>query len=227
MNILVVAAHPDDEILGCGATLAKHVQRGDRVDILVLAEGLTSRDDRRDVFKRKKDLRRLADAAQKAGRLLGVRSVQLHDFPDNRMDSVTRLDVVKVIEKAVERVRPQIVYTHHGGDVNIDHQIAFQAVSTACRPQPGRPVSTLLCFETSSSTEWQLAPSKAFIPNWFVDVTRTLPRKMKALKINASEMRPWPHARSYQAIESLARWRGASVGVAAAEAFMLGRNVVR
>ncbi len=227
MNILVVAAHPDDEVLGCGATIAQHISKGDRVEVLILAEGITSRTAERSPLKHQKQLASLSIAAHKANKILGVKRLHLHGFPDNRMDSVARLDIVKIVEQTLVRLKPAIVYTHHAGDVNIDHRRAFEAVMTACRPLPGNSVKKILCFETVSSTEWQLSPSNAFIPNWYVDVTRTLPKKMKALKAYVSEMRPWPHARSFKAIEHLARWRGASVGVPAAESFMLVRRIVR
>ncbi len=225
-TILVVAAHPDDEILGCGATVAKHVRAGDAVHVLILAEGVTSRDAKRRPEKRAKELSSLAKAAHAANKILGVRSVTLESFPDNRLDTVARLELVKAVEHLKGRVKPQIVYTHHSGDVNIDHRCVHDAVTVACRPQPGESVKTLLFFETASSTEWQTRGVKgAFVPNWFVDVSSTLGLKMKALKKYGSEMRPWPHARSLRALEHLARWRGATVGTEAAEAFVLGRHI--
>jgi LmbE family N-acetylglucosaminyl deacetylase len=226
-SILVVAAHPDDEVLGCGATIAKHAKAGDRVHIVILAEGVTSRDERRDRSLREDDLAGLAGCARRAREILGAASVELHDFPDNRMDCVDLLDIVKVIESHVSRCSPEIVYTHHPGDVNVDHRRVHEAVITACRPFPCQTVKTLLFFEVASCTEWQMPGSAPpFLPNWFVETSDTLPDKMLALAAYGSEMRPWPHARSLEAVEHLARWRGATVGVAAAEAFMAGRNLV-
>ncbi|WP_424096598.1 PIG-L deacetylase family protein [Moorena producens] len=227
MNILVVAAHPDDEVLGCGGTIAKHAHSGDVVNVLILAEGATSRNQARSREICQNELSELAKAAQTASRILGVSSVRLHDFPDNRMDGVDLLDIVKVVESAIDDFLPEIVYTHHVGDVNIDHKLIHRAVVTACRPVPQHPVHTLLFFEIPSSSEWQ-PPGSApiFAPNWFVDVTETLNLKLKALEAYQSEMRPWPHPRSLQAVEHLARWRGASVGVEAAEAFIVGRQVM-
>jgi LmbE family N-acetylglucosaminyl deacetylase len=228
MNILVVAAHPDDEVLGCGGTIAKHAAAGDEVHILILAEGLTSRQPLREREKSAGGTGELAAAARKAGDILGVKSMQLHDFPDNRMDSLDRLDIVKKIEASVMQVAPQIVYTHWAGDVNIDHQIVHHAAVTACRPLPGTTVESILCFEVPSSTEWQAAGSAPpFVPNWFVDVSAALDAKLRALEAYRSEMRPWPHPRSIAAVTHLARWRGASVGVEAAEAFMLGRRILK
>ncbi len=225
-KILVIAAHPDDEILGCGATMAKHVKHGDEVHVLILAEGLTSRDVKRDRQKHESGFCELYEAAKRANDTLGVSSLTIHDFPDNRMDSLDLLDVTKVIEEYIAKIQPEIVYTHHSGDVNIDHRVIHQAVITACRPVPGHCVKTLLFFEVGSSTEWQ-PPNSApyFTPNYFVNVTEEIALKLKALEAYAIEMREWPHPRSLRAQEYLARVRGASVGVKAAEAFMLGRSL--
>jgi len=225
-NVLVIAAHPDDEVLGCGGSIARHAAAGDAVHVAILAEGVTSRGAVRDRAKRRGELGRLARAAQLANRMLGVKSLEMLAFPDNRLDSIDRLDLVKAVERIVKRRRPAIVYTHHAGDVNIDHRLIHEAVITACRPVPGHPVRTILAFEVASSTEWQPAGSApAFRADWFVDISATLGAKLKALAAYRSEMRPWPHARSIKALEHLARWRGASVGVEAAEAFMLARTV--
>ncbi|OLP15649.1 GlcNAc-PI de-N-acetylase [Leptolyngbya sp. 'hensonii'] len=226
-TVLVVAAHPDDEVLGCGGTIARHALAGDTVHLLILAEGATSRDLLRDRSQRQSELSALATAAHRAAGILGATSVSLHDFPDNRMDSCDRLDVVKVIEQVAQQYAPTIVYTHHSGDVNIDHRCIHDAVVTAFRPLPGSLVSTLLFFEVASSTEWQPPGSApAFIPNWYVDISATLDLKLQALAAYTSEMRPWPHARSLEAIQALAQWRGATIGVSAAEAFVLGRHRV-
>jgi LmbE family N-acetylglucosaminyl deacetylase len=224
-NVLVVAAHPDDEALGCGGTIARHAAEGDSVHVVIVAEGVTSRQDARDRGAVSGELSELAVAAHKANRLLGS-SVEVWDLPDNRLDSLDRLDLIKRIEAVIARVAPGTVYTHHAGDVNIDHRRVHEAVVTACRPSPGHCVNRLLAFETVSSTEWQPPGSAAaFAPNWFVDISASLAAKMRALEAYHREMRPWPHARSLEAVEHLARWRGASVGVSAAEAFMLCRLV--
>ena len=226
MQILIIAAHPDDEVLGCGGTIAKHVQNGDEVHVLILAEGVTSRDEVRERERRAGELSQLAQAAHEAGRILEVQSVELHDFPDNRMDAVDLLDVVKVVETAIDKYKPDMVYTHHAGDVNIDHRIVHQSVITACRPLPGHCVKTLLFFEVPSSTEWQTAGSAPpFLPNYFVDIRECLDKKFQALKAYESEIRSWPHPRSLTAVEHLARWRGSMVGVEAAEGFVLGRKL--
>ena len=226
-KILVLAAHPDDEILGCGGAMAKHVRAGDQVHVVLMAEGVTSRNEQRDAALDQDKLSQLASAAREANAVLGVTEVTMLHLPDNRMDSLDRLDVIKLVEAEIARVRPEMVYTHHAGDLNIDHRIIHESVLTACRPQPGHCVKTLLFFEVASSTEWMPASSAPmFAPNWFVDISSCLDLKLQALTCYASEMREWPHARSIKALESLARWRGASVGVEAAEAFMLGRKCV-
>ena len=226
-SVLVIAAHPDAEVLGCGGTIARHADAGDQVQVLIVAEGATSRQQKRDRNQASDELSYLAQAAQEAGVILGASGVELLDLPDNRLDSLDRLDLIKQIEERIACHQPQVVYVHHAGDVNIDHRRLHEAVVTACRPMPGQPVRRLLSFEVASSTEWQ-PPGSApvFQPNWFVDIRAQWERKRLALEAYACEMRPWPHARSIQAVEHLARWRGAQVGVEAAEAFCLLRQMV-
>lgn len=215
----MVAAHPDDEILGCGAAMAKHAAQGDSVHVLILAEGITSRDGAQN---QSGALSALAQDAQKANDILKVASLTLEKFPDNRMDSVALIEVVKAIEKKIAEVKPTTVYTHFCGDLNVDHRVTHQAVLTACRPLPGQSVKTILSFEVRSSTEWGLTP---FVPNLYIDVSEHLSAKLKALACYESEMRPFPHSRSIEAIEHLARSRGAEAGVNAAEAFCVQRIV--
>jgi len=223
---LVVAAHPDDEVLGCGGWMARMADEGWHVHVLILAEGATSRMPSRDRGGVGEALSELAKSAKLAGQILGARSVHLEDFADNRMDGVELLDVVKRIEQEVERVRPQRVLTHHLGDVNVDHAVIHQAVAAACRPLPGSSVRELLYFEVPSSTEWRPAgSSRMFEPSQFVDINTSLDRKLQALRAYASEMRAFPHPRSLEAAEHLARWRGATIGCPAAEAFVVGRRI--
>lgn len=225
-SVLVVAAHPDDEVLGCGGTIARHADAGDQVQVLIVAEGATSRQEERDRLQAGEELSVLAQAAQTAGSILGAAGVELLDLPDNRLDSLDRLDLIKHIEQHIDRHQPQVVYVHHAGDVNVDHRRLHEAVVTVCRPTPSHPVRRLLSFEVASSSEWQPPGSApAFQPNWFVDISAQWQRKREALLAYASEMRPWPHARSLEALEHLARWRGAQVGVEAAEAFCLLRQL--
>lgn len=223
-SILILAAHPDDEVLGCGGTIVKLADQGAIVHAAFLADGVFSRAGDTAVQQGELHVRRAA--AKKACDILGIKSVSFGDFPDNRMDTVALLDITKALEKLIAEHQPEVVFTHHAGDVNIDHRRMHEAVVTACRPQRGHPVKTLLCFEVPSSTEWQLPGSAPeFAPNWFVDISDTLERKLAALDAYAAELRAWPHPRSRQGVEHLAHWRGATVGVDAAEAFMLGRQL--
>lgn len=223
-SILILAAHPDDEVLGCGGTIAKLADQGAIVHVAFLADGVFSRIG--DAVAQQKEVLVRRAAAKKACDILGVKSVSFGEFADNRMDTVALLDITKALEALIAEHRPEVVFTHHAGDVNIDHRRMHEAVVTACRPQRGHPVKTLLCFEVSSSTEWQLPGSApVFAPNWFVDISDTLERKLAALDAYDTELRDWPHPRSRQGVDHLARWRGATMGVDAAEAFMLGRQL--
>ena len=222
-SVLVVAAHPDDEVLGCGATMARHVAEGARVTVLLMADGVGAREP----ADRVKELAARQAATRRACGELGVTELTLLAFADNRMDQVALLDIVQDIEKIICECQPDAVYTHHAGDVNIDHRRVHDAVVAACRPQPGFCVRQLLFFETPSSTEWRPAASlPPFAPNWFVDVSDYMPRKLAALAAYAEEMRVFPHSRSTEAVTHLAGWRGASVGVMAAEAFEVGRVLI-
>ncbi|MCK4264789.1 PIG-L family deacetylase [Candidatus Babeliales bacterium] len=224
-KIGIIAAHPDDEILGCGGAVAKHVKNGDEVHVLIVAEGITARDTKRDVEARKDGLEFLSNCSKRANEILGVSSLTMNNFPDNRMDSIERLDVIKLIEKFIKNISPEVIYTHFVNDVNIDHRRVHDSVIAACRQLPGSIVKRLLFFEIASSTEWRPPLGATFSPNWFVDVSDTLSTKLKALEAYNSEMRDFPHPRSLKALEYLSRWRGATIGVDAAEAFVLGRNV--
>lgn len=218
--VLVVAAHPDDELLGCGGTIAWHADNGDSVHILIVAEGATSRDRDRAVDVRSEELNELQRSALEAAEILGSSPPDFLGFPDNRLDAEHLLDVVKAIEAKVSEIRPKVVYTHHGGDLNVDHRVVHQAVVTACRPLPDSEIKAVLCFETLSSTEWaSRSLDQGFRPTHFVDISRHMDRKQAALSCYVSEMRAFPHPRSHEAVDALARLRGSAVGVAAAEAF--------
>lgn len=225
-SILVVAAHPDDEILGCAGRIAKHVDDGDVVHVLILAEGATARSSGRNTESLSSLLEDLRQAARNAADCLGVKSLSFAGYADNRMDGLDLLDVVKVVEARIEEVDPEIIYTHHGGDLNVDHQITHQAVLTASRPLPGARVRTVMVFETLSSTEWASPTSESFQPNIFVNISKQWVRKRQAIEAYDTEMRAFPHPRSEQALESLAKLRGSTCGCEMAEAFMLIRQVI-
>lgn len=228
MNVLVVAAHPDDEILGAGGTIARHADEGAKVSILILGEGSTSRSATRDVAAHASSLSHLQDAANAAAKIVGASDVTFASLPDNRFDSLPLLDVVKHVESAKARVRPHIVYTHNGGDLNVDHQLTQQATLTAFRPQPGETVRRIYSFEVNSSTEWQSHDAgMSFLPDHFVEITTTLERKLDALRCYQSEMRDFPHSRSIDAVRALAMVAGSQVGVGAAERFRTLRSIDR
>jgi N-acetylglucosamine malate deacetylase 1 len=224
--IVVVAAHPDDEVLGCGGTLARMASEGREVHVMLMADGETSRTSQHG-HSGEKPLGIRNAAARAASKILNCSSLELVGLPDNRLDGMELLDLVRRIDEFVMRHRPSLVITHHSGDVNIDHRVVHDAVISACRPQPGHPVKELLFFEVPSSTEWRPpGTSSAFSPNYFVDISGTLTTKLAALDAYGEELRPFPHPRSIKAVSALAQWRGATVGVEAAEAFILGRKLV-
>lgn len=219
-TILIVAAHTDDEALGCGGTIARHKADGDMVHAIFMADGVSARLD-----LVTDNLERRMRAAKRAHEILGLRRVEYLGLPDNRMDSMPLLDVLRVLEPVILSVAPQVIYTHHHGDLNIDHRITHQAVMTACRPLPGSPVREIYGFEVLSSTEWATPQQEPFLPNLFVDISDFIGIKRKALQAYDVEMRPAPHSRSIEHAELLARHRGLSVGVAAAEAFVAVRMI--
>jgi LmbE family N-acetylglucosaminyl deacetylase len=217
-KILVVAAHPDDEVLGCGGTIAKEAARGNEIHVLILARGLESRGpENQSAFD---ELKR---HAQEANKILGVTKVHFGDLPDNKMDSVPLLDVVKLVEAHVKQIGPEVIYTHYENDLNIDHSLAAKAVITASRPLPGHSVKEVYFFETLSSTEWNFGQLGVFTPQLFEDVSPYLDKKLRAMSTYVSELRDWPHPRSIKGIEALAQLRGSTIGVPAAEAFSIVR----
>ncbi|WNK01382.1 PIG-L deacetylase family protein [Thalassospiraceae bacterium LMO-JJ14] len=222
-RVLVVAAHPDDEVLGCGGAMARHAMEGDKVNVLFLADGVSSR--LGDNFEAECTERE--NCARLASEILGAGPPEFLRLPDNAMDSLPLLKVVNLVEEVISRFVPSIIYTHHGGDLNIDHRIAHQAVITSCRPVPGSPVRAIYGFETLSSTEWASpASGTAFRPNRFVDITSTLELKTRALSAYKQEIQAFPHIRSHEALAALVRLRGATAGVGAAEAFAVEREIV-
>ena len=225
MKVLVVAAHPDDEVLGCGGTIARLSGAGHDVFIAILGEGITSRYQERNLADRSM-VRELHGRSQQVAGLLGAKDLFLHTLPDNRFDTVALLDVIKIIEELVERLRPQAIYTHHGGDLNMDHAVVHRAVLTATRPVAGCSMKEILAFEVPSSTEWafgQFQPT--FRPNVFVDISATLEVKMQAMALYEGEVRPFPHPRSPEALRAAARRWGSVAGLRAAEAFAIVREV--
>lgn len=220
-KILVVAAHPDDEVLGCGGVIARHVAMGHDVHTVFMSNGVSSRTNASAT-----DIEHRLKALKKAQCILGISSTVCFDFPDNQMDAVPLLAIVQKLEHTIEIIKPLIVYTHHHGDLNIDHRLTHQAVMTACRPVPGSSVREIYSFEIVSSTEWATSYSTLFMPNVFVDITDHLKVKLAALEAYSSELRKIPHSRSIEHVATLAKHRGYCVGLEAAEGFMLTRVIV-
>lgn len=223
MNVLVIAAHPDDEVLGCGGTIARLSQEGHNVYITILGEGITSRYQRREQADQAL-VKALHARSGEVAQILGAKDLFMHNLPDNRFDTVPLLGVVKVIEDMVERTRPQVIYTQHGGDLNIDHVVVYRATLTATRPLAGTPVKELYAYEVPSSTEWAFQTFEpAFRPTVFVDISDTLETKIRAMGTYEGEARAFPHPRSPEALRAVA-WRWGSVaGLQAAECFQLVR----
>lgn len=223
-NVLVVAAHPDDEILGVGATVAKRVAQGDVVQAIILGEGQTSRwENRKEVPK--EILKDLHSDTLQAAKCVGYEKVYFADFPDNRFDHVDLLDIVKYIEKVIEEFLPDVVYTHHGGDLNVDHQMTYKAVLTATRPVGEYSVKEIYAFETLSSTEWDFSYQNPFLPNVFEVVNHFMQVKIDAMKCYHSELCEFPHPRSLEGLHALAHKQGSVVGKEFVEAFMMVRYI--
>lgn len=221
-NILVVVAHGDDEVLGAGGFIAKRTAFGDRVRVVILADGVGARSEK-DIEESRQ--RRQA-ASCKSCQILGAEAPIFHDYLDNRMDLISVLDVAKCVESHIHEFNPSWVLTHHDSDVNVDHKKTHLACQAACRPQLQSPVKRLLFMEVASSTEWRTQGAEApFFPNWFEDISSHNEQKQQALAAYAEEMREWPHPRSYKGVDALNAWRGATIGVDRAEAFQLGRAI--
>jgi LmbE family N-acetylglucosaminyl deacetylase len=228
VTTLVIAAHPDDEVLGCGGSIARAAADGGAVDVLILGEGHSSRFDARAAAP-SDGVIQLQEASRAAARLLGARSVEFGGFADNRFDEMALLDVVKRVEGAIQQGRPDVIYTHHPGDLNIDHGITFRAVLTATRPGTSpHEVADVYAFEIQSSTEWAFGRIEpVFRPTVFVEISDTIEQKIAAMACYESESRPFPHPRSAEALRAGAMKWGSASGVRHAEAFELIRSVRR
>jgi len=235
MKILVIAAHPDDEILGMGGTITKHIKSGNIVKIVIMATGIFARrsSNLKNSFKysmtekeaqiAQLQLKQLRNDAKKAANIVGVSDIEFLDFPDNEMDTVSSLEVTKSIEKIIEKFNPDEVYTHSQNDVNIDHRIIHDATLTATRPTSKTSVKSVYSFEIPSSTEWSF--KSMFTPNVFVDISKELSKKIKAMESYKSELRKYPHPRSKEGLEAIAKRWGTVSGFNAAEAFCLIREL--
>jgi len=227
-KILIVVAHPDDELLGLGASMNRLISDyNTSVHVVILGEGITSRSDTRDVEKWEEELLIHRNNIKQAQAAIGYNSVSIYDFPDNRFDTVALLDIIKVIEKEKAEFKPDVIFTHHGGDVNIDHQRTFEAVITSCRPLTNETVKTIITFETPSGTEWRASSDpRHFIPNMFVNISEeNLQAKINAMECYEFEKRQFPHPRSPEALMIFAQRWGITVGIKLAEAFCVVRHI--
>ncbi len=225
-KVLVIAAHPDDEVLGCGGTMARLAKEGHEVYIAILGEGITSRYQQREQADQAL-IEALHARSQQVAEMLGAKEWFLYSLPDNRFDTVPLLDVIKIIESLIKRLQPQVIYTHHSGDLNVDHVVLHRAVLTATRPMAGHPVREIYTFQVPSSTEWAFGQFRpAFSPNVFVDISATLETKIQGMEIYESEARAFPHPRSPEALRAIARQWGSVVGLNAAETFEIVRMIL-
>lgn len=219
------AAHPDDELLGVGGTIRRLVDEGISAYAVILAEGLTSRGNKRADIEQS-ELEELQRDARMAAQEVGYTSIDFCGFPDNRMDEIDLLDIVKMVNGFVQKYQPDTVFTHHHGDLNIDHQRTCEAVLTACRPVGGYCVERIYAFETPSSTEWNYRYNEPFCPNVFFDVTETFEAKIRGMACYRTESTVYPHPRSPEELRALGQYRGSNIGVGMAEALELLREVV-
>tara|TARA_Y100000310_G_scaffold115092_1_gene113628 strand:+ start:128 stop:808 length:681 start_codon:yes stop_codon:yes gene_type:complete len=226
MKVLVVVAHPDDEVLGCGGSIAKHSANKDEVHILALGDGITSRYSQEELDEKEVKLRveSIKKDFFKATKLLGAKSTAIKGYNCCRFDLVPLLDITKIIEEHVKKIQPEIIYTHCPYDVNKDHKVIFDAVLTATRPLPNSCVKKILLFEILSSTEWSFLEN--FRPNVYIDVSDFIDTKIKAMNLYKGEVRNFPHPRSEKVIKALAEKRGSEVGLQNAEAFQLLREII-
>ncbi len=225
MRILVVVAHPDDEILGCGGTIARHVNEGDIVDILIIGDGVTARYTEEDFNKSQviNEINQIKLDAEEASKIIKVNKLEIVGKNCCRFDKIPILNIIKIIEKKIDDYKPDRIYTHNFSDANIDHGIISKATQIATRPFPDQCVKEVFLMEILSSTEWNF--SSCFRPNFYVDITKTIDKKIEALNKYSGELSAFPYPRSEQAILSLAKKRGSEVGLKNAEAFVLLRSI--
>ncbi len=235
MKILVLAAHADDEILGVGGTIAKHVSSGDEVFVQIMigkqSSALIEREKKNRLLNKgprydNSVLENRKKQANQVASLLGIKEVKFMDLEDETLEqNLTK--TIETIEDYYNEIKPDIVYTHHGGDSNQDHRGVFNATIVAVRTYLKHKPKKVLCYEIPSSTEQAPPFSKyLFMPNYFVDIEPFLNKKLDAMKIYHEELGQFPHPRSLEAIKILAQYRGITAGYKAAEAFMLYRELI-
>ncbi|MDP3396785.1 MAG: PIG-L deacetylase family protein [Methanoregula sp.] len=221
-KILTVASHPDDEILGCGGTIKKFTESGSEVCTVILGEGMLSRGD-----ANANAVGKLQKHCKKANEIIGVKDLREFSFPDNAFDSVPLLNIVKVVEDTIDDFKPDVIFTHHGGDLNIDHRLTFQAVLTGCRPQGFKKSPEIYSFFIPSSTDWTDGyVLNHFMPTMYVDVSDQIESKIAALSEYKTEMREYPHSRSLESVRIISQYWGNRVGLHFAEPFTLIRRIL-
>lgn len=220
-NILVVVAHADDETIGMGGAIKKHVNEGDKVYAISMTNGVGARNESNSNVVIERDL-----AAEKASKYLKFEWVKKFNFTDNALDHYPLLEIIQCIEKVKVKVKPELVYTHSAADLNIDHRIVANAVLTAFRPQPGEICKEIRLFEVCSSTDFgHVNITGSFVPNLFIGISETWNDKFLALKSYDKEIMNYPHSRSIDGIKNLAQLRGNQVGLSMAEAFQVIRKI--
>jgi LmbE family N-acetylglucosaminyl deacetylase len=218
-RVLVLAAHPDDEVLGMGGTIGVHASRGDIVRVVCVTDGSSTQYPGDAAIREQK-----AAEAQRAAKILGAEQYFHLDLPDMRLDTVPHVEVNDVVEEHMRAFGPHVVYAPHP-DVNLDHRAVFDSVAVAVRPTPGQVARRLLTYAPTSSTEWSPAATNWFVPNWFVDISSTLERKLEAFACFESETRDYPHPRSSRALRAHAELHGSTIGCEYAEPFVLVRSI--
>lgn len=199
MKILVISPHPDDEVLGAGGTISRHTQKGDEVYLCIVTKAYPPDWSEDYIIERKKEVVKVRDE-------LKIKKVYFLELPTVKLDTFPQKELNDRIREKIDEIKPEVVYTTHGGDINKDHRIVFEATLTATRPMLGSPVKKLLSYETLSSTEWTFGTmGHSFIPNVYVDITETLEHKINAMALYASELREYPHPRSLEMISILAK----------------------
>tara|TARA_B100001057_G_scaffold161797_1_gene162489 strand:+ start:7875 stop:8555 length:681 start_codon:yes stop_codon:yes gene_type:complete len=222
-NILILVAHTDDETIGCGGTICKHIEDGYKVFAMSFTDGVSARSTKSKILKKDRNL-----SAKKASKFLGFKWIKNLNFPDNQLDKIPLLKIIKEIEKIKNKIKPSIVYTHNFTDLNIDHKLIAEATLTAFRPTPDSKLLELRTFEVPSATDYSLLKHrKNFVPNLFVDISKFWKKKINALKIYKTEIKKKPHSRSYEGITNLAKIRGNQSGLKFAEGFEIIRKIYK
>jgi len=217
MKILIFGAHPDDEVIGVGGTIAKHVKEGDEVYLSILTDGVFAKHFGQDKFQRLKERK---EDCLKVVKYLGIKEVFFHDLPDAKLDTLPQLELNKLIENEIEKIKPDIVYTHNWSDLHRDHQLIFESTMVATR----KNVKEVYCYEDICSTNL-ISGANPFIPNVFVDISKEIKKKLKAMSYYKSTLEKFPHPLSLESLEALAKYRGTQCGLTAAEAFVCVKKI--